>query len=408
MRWRQLNKALFAQLWPGRRRGKSQPARAGRAPMAHVVILDGTMSSLDVGSETNAGLTYRLLSGTGASVYYEAGVQWADWRSTPDVLMGRGINRQIRRAYGWLASRYQDGDTIYLFGYSRGAYAVRSLAGVIDTVGLLRKDAANERNIRDAYRHYQGAAGGAASKAFRAAHSHATCRIEMVGVWDTVKALGLRLPILWKWTEEAHAFHNHELGPSVQRGFHALALDETRLVFAPELWDSRKCAAGRIEQVWFPGAHGDVGGQLGGRDAARPLSNIPLVWMLERAEACGLSLPPDWRGGFEVNPDAPSVGTWRGWGKLFLLRRRRQIGRDPSERLHGTAMGRDVQLGLLQRAEVQPAPEPMAQHTDATSLTLRSLPVAEFSGLLVRMPRGALSAAAALGHEIGAVLRRRR
>lgn len=111
-----------------------------RGSRTHVIILDGTMSSLEPGYETHAGATYRLCCEMGAqvSVYYEAGVQWRSWRGTMDVLMGKGINRQIRRAYGYLASRYRPGDLIFLFGYSRGAYAVRSLAGAIDMVGLVK------------------------------------------------------------------------------------------------------------------------------------------------------------------------------------------------------------------------------------------------------------------------------
>ena len=93
-----------------------------------------------------------------------------------------------------------------------------------------------------------------------------------------------------------------------------------------------------VEQVWYRGAHGDIGGQLSGFEAARPLSNIPLVWMLERAESCGLSLPPGWRVRFPRDAEAPSVGTWRNWGKTFLLRRARVVGADDSETLHPTAV----------------------------------------------------------------------
>ena len=100
------------------------------------------MSSLLPGRETNAGLTFRLLREGGRiqrmSLYYEPGIQWTSWTQARDVIQGRGMNRQIRRAYGFLASRYRPGDRIFLFGYSRGAYAVRSLAGVIDRVGLIR------------------------------------------------------------------------------------------------------------------------------------------------------------------------------------------------------------------------------------------------------------------------------
>ena len=324
------------------RQGRAAHARQ-KGPVSHVIILDGTMSSLSDGCESNAGLVYKLLSeagGAGLSLFYEAGLQWQDWRSTPDVLMGRGINRQIRRAYGYLASRYREGDRIYLIGYSRGAYAVRSLAGVIDRVGLLMPEHATERNITLAYRHYQCSPGSPAAQSFTRLHCHPDTKIEMVGVWDTVKALGLRLPLLWRFSEQTHAFHNHQLGQSVRHGFHALALDETRAVFDPVLWSCPSDFSGRVEQVWFPGTHGDVGGQLSGFNQARPLSNIPLTWMLERMAECGLSLPDGWRTRFPTDPGAPSVGTWRGWGKIFLIRSRRKPGGDPSERLHETAAGR--------------------------------------------------------------------
>ncbi len=340
-RWRHWVERLAAVLRPGLRRGQTGVAQR-RGQVSHVLILDGTMSSLDEGHESNAGLTYKLLSdfsGPDLSVYYEAGVQWQDWSSTLDVMMGRGINRQIRRAYGFLSSRYRAGDRIFLIGYSRGGYAVRSLAGMIDQVGLLRAENATERNVLTAYRHYQSPPGSQAAQVFTREFCHATAPVEMVGCWDTVKALGLRLPFLWRWSEGTHAFHNHHLGPTIKHGFHALAIDETRTVFTPVLWDCPPDWNDRVEQVWFRGTHGDVGGHLMGYVAARPLANIPLVWMLEKASGCGLALPEGWRARFPMDADAPSVGTWRGWGKIFLLRGRRVVGRDPSERLHETVAG---------------------------------------------------------------------
>jgi uncharacterized protein (DUF2235 family) len=317
--------------------GHSAYARR-RGPVDHIIILDGTMSSLIPGRETNAGLTYGLLKEVGkASVYYEAGVQWPDWWTTTDVVTGRGINRQIRRAYGYLASRYRPGDRIVLMGYSRGAYAARSLAGVIDRVGLLQALHATERNIRQVYRLYQYDPEGAAARAFAGRYCHDAAPIEMVGVWDTVKALGLRLPLLWRLTEGAHAFHNAALGATIRRGYQALARDETRLAYAPVLWSCPPGWEGEVQQVWFRGTHGDIGGQLGGFAPARPLANLPLVWMLERLEACGVLLPAGWRARFPCDSVAPSVGTWRGFGRLFLLRAPRIVGRDRSERLHDSA-----------------------------------------------------------------------
>ncbi len=317
---------------------RSQGAGRKRGPATHVIVLDGTMSSLRPGCETNAGKTYKLLCEVGQkanlTVYYEAGVQWQDWSKTWDVASGKGINRQIERAYGVLASRYRPGDKIVLIGYSRGAFAVRSLAGVIDMVGLVKAEHATARNIRSVYRYYRlGSANGDAT-VFTNRFCHDEVAIEAVAAWDTVKALGLRLPVFWRWAEARHEFHNHRLGPSVRHGFHALALDETRDAFTPVLWSSPEGWAGKMEQVWFKGTHGDIGGQLTGYEPARPLANIPLVWMLERLEDCGLELPVGWRGRFPCDPSAPMVGTWQGWGKLFVSRHKRVIGQDPSERLH--------------------------------------------------------------------------
>ena len=332
-----LSKRLFG--WFGRPLRSDHTKARGRGPQTHVIILDGTMSSLEPGDETNAGLTYRLLQEMNGEVtlYYEAGVQWENWRSTLDVLMGRGLNRQIRRAYGFLASRYRPGDRIFLMGYSRGAFAVRSLAGIIDRVGLLRASCATERNVRQIYRLYEANPDGDAALAFSKAHCYPEIEIEMIGVWDTVKALGLRLPFLWRLTEERHAFHNHHLGESIKHGFHALALDETREVYQPVLWECPDEWGGRAEQMWFRGSHGDIGGQLGGIESARPLANVPLVWMLEKAESCGLPLPDHWRDRFEQDPSAPTIGTWQNWGKVFLFRKKRSVGRDRSESIHPSA-----------------------------------------------------------------------
>ncbi len=314
-----------------------------RGRVDHVIILDGTLSSLELGLETNAGLLFKLLT-EGAlrpdrTVYYEPGIQWEGWRYLSDIAQGKGINRMIRRTYGWLASHYRPGDRIFLFGFSRGAFAVRSLAGIIDRVGLLRREMATERAVNLAYRHYQSDPDSEAAQAFAALHCHAQVAIECVGVWDTVKALGLRLPLLSKFTDGNHGFHNHHLGVAVKHGFHALGLHETRVPFEPIMWETAPGHPGNIEQVWFRGAHGDVGGHIGTFLASRPLANIPLNWMIGRAEAAGLDLPADWNTRFPMDPNAPMVGTRRGFGFLFLLRRARVVGRDSSERLHPSAEG---------------------------------------------------------------------
>ncbi len=315
--------------------GQSQVS-VRRGQRDHVIILDGTLSSLEPGCETNAGRLFRLLQEVEGdlSLYYESGLQWSDWRSASDIVVGRGINRQICRAYGFLASRYLPGDRIFFFGYSRGAYAVRSLAGVIDEIGLLRAEHATERNVRQAYRLYRYPSENTVARDFTALYCTAVPEISVVGVWDTVKALGMRFPILWRFTNDKHAFHNDQLGQSIKCGLHALAYHERRMAYEPVLWSCPPGWTGRVEQVWFKGVHGDIGGQLRGHEDARPLANIPLVWMLERAQIEGLPLPEGWQNRFPQDAHAPSSGNWKGWGKLFLYRRHRAMGHDPSERVH--------------------------------------------------------------------------
>lgn len=333
----QLNRRITRWLQARFGRAEAQTApRYSREPTIHVIIIDGTMSSLEPECIGNPGLTYRLLQevGSAVSLFYHPGLQWSHWRRAGDVISGRGINRQIRLAYSWLASRYRPGDRIFFFGYSRGAYAVRSLAGIIDSVGLLRSDCATERNVRDAYRHYRHDYSAVSTAAFRRAHCHASVPIEMIGVWDTVKSLGINMPWLWRLSVPKHAFHNHQLGHSVRKGVHAIARHETRVAYSPVLWEADPTYPGTLIQMWFPGVHGDIGGQLGGFEAARPRANIPLVWMLTEAASAGLPLPEGWRSRFPQDATAPSMGTFRGMARWLVSRKPRVAGRDPSERVH--------------------------------------------------------------------------
>ncbi|MFO6463620.1 DUF2235 domain-containing protein [Jannaschia sp. KMU-145] len=309
-------------------------------PRAHVVLLDGTLSSLEPGFETSIGLIYRLLEAQDRhGLHYEPGIAWRGWRNAPEVAAGVGINRQIRRAYAWLVEVYRPGDTIWLLGYSRGAYAVRALSGMIDRVGLLTPEHATIGHVLRAYEHYRNDPTRAEARSFAAKYCHPKVRIRAVGVFDTVQAVGVRAPLIWRAFPEVHAFRSHRLGASVDYGFHAMALDETRRVYALDRWRTNGERTESVEQVWFRGTHGDLGGQLMGFGRARPRANVPLVWMLERLESVGLALPHDWSDRFETDGTAPSAGSWRGVGGLFLTRARRKVGLDPSESLHPTALG---------------------------------------------------------------------
>ncbi|MEX3014290.1 DUF2235 domain-containing protein [Gymnodinialimonas hymeniacidonis] len=311
----------------------------------HVILLDGTMSSLTPGCETNIGLTFCLLqdlpTDSTVRLYYEPGIQWRGVLRAHEVMAGIGINRQIKRAYAWLATGYKPGDRIFLMGYSRGAYAVRSLGGLIDRMGLLRRELVAQGMVEEIYSLYREDPEGAAAQALSGRVCFREVPIRFLGAYDTVRALGIRYPLVWRFLPLPHPYHSHTLGDHVEVARQALALDETRVAYAPVLWDTTAPnRSGRdVRQVWFKGNHGDIGGQLNGRATARPRSNISLVWMLEEVAEAGLSLPVGWQGRFQTDHDAPSIGNFAGFGKLFWARRRRVVGVDPSERLHPSAKG---------------------------------------------------------------------
>lgn len=316
-------------------------SQGGPESTVHVVLLDGTMSSLTPGMETNVARIWRLLQEVpGLCLYYEPGIQWRGWRRGHEVMAGVGINRQIKRAYRFLAAKYHPGDTLIFVGYSRGAYAVRALAGMIDRIGLLNKDALSDALLEQAYDHYRCDPDSPAARAFAKEYCVPNVEIEAVCVFDTVRALGIRWPLLWRIAPKVHVFHSNLLGETVRNGFHALALDETRMAYAPQLWEVPEHRLGSVKQVWFRGSHGDVGGHIGEFAPARGLGNVPLVWMLSQIEMCGIELPLRWRARFPQDPAAVSAGSTRGFGKFFLARKRRKVGLDPSEAVHPCAQDR--------------------------------------------------------------------
>ena len=197
--------------------------------------------------------------------------------------LGRGISENIQQAYRFIANNYHDGDELFLFGFSRGAYTVRSLAGFIGAVGLLEK--AHLRLVPEAYAFYRLSpnkrSGSLPDQRLKQLDSTPRCAIpiKFIGVWDTVGALGAPTPILGRCTRGKVCFHDTQLGKDVHHAYHALAVDERRRPFQPDLWRGMPAEGQTIEQVWFSGVHSNVGGSY--RNTV--LSNITLNWLTDCA-----------------------------------------------------------------------------------------------------------------------------
>ncbi len=246
---------------------------------------------------------------------------------------GLGIAKNILDAYRFLAHNWAPGDEVYLVGFSRGAFTVRSLAGFLGVSGLLRKaelDALPEawslferpEQDPDRFARYRAAAVYPFS-------------IRLVGVWDTVDALGLPLPGLRELTRPALHFHDATLGAHVANGFQALAIDEIRSAFRPLLWTNDPAPGQRIEQVWFRGAHADCGGGY----PESGLSDLTLQWMIERVQTCGLEFDGEYLVR-HVRPDPAQAPHYEraGFHKILPRRRRRPLTTNPNtEAIHSSA-----------------------------------------------------------------------
>ena len=183
---------------------------------------------------------------------------------------GQGLSRKIRDAYAWIAERYEPevegGTRIVLVGFSRGAFSVRSLAGFIGAAGLLRAENVTLANLQRAWDFYRTPPDrrAVAEREALAALGHGAVEIEAIGVFDTVGALGIPGFVRSRVFNRNVRFHDTQLGASVRHGFHAVAIDENRPSFQATLWTlapgDTPHPGQTIEQVWFPGVHGSVGG----------------------------------------------------------------------------------------------------------------------------------------------------
>jgi uncharacterized protein (DUF2235 family) len=207
-----------------------------------------------------------------------------------DGATGTGISENILQAYCFIINNYEPGDELFFFGFSRGAFTVRSLSGLIRNSGILKIENLNlVQRAYDIYhsRRQEHQPREIESTLFRKTFAvEETTQIKFIGVWDTVGALGNPL-FLKGILSTRNQFHDTELSSRIINAFHALAIDEKRKNFEATLWHKQPESKGQVlEQVWFPGVHSDVGG--GYPESENGLSDIALKWMLERAESCNL------------------------------------------------------------------------------------------------------------------------
>jgi uncharacterized protein (DUF2235 family) len=332
----------------------AEPAIAKQPKKRLAVFLDGTFNAVD--DNTNV---WRLKSvcaakgedGSDQFVYYARGVN-GFWGGT----VGKGLDDLIKGGYEWLIDNYETGDDIFIFGFSRGAYAARSLAGLITKCGLLKSGGA--MGIKQLYARYQhsdadtvwqlcdnGDGGKNAEERLLIKYSQRV-PIKVVAVWDTVGALGLPFGSIPGVSRSSFGWLHTGLRVPIENAYHAMAIDEHRRAFAPTLWSVRKpkdpkaiIAAARalesVEQRWFVGAHANVGGGY----PSDLLAQIPLRWMMKRASSHGLAFKND----IELDGDALKADICDSYREFmygayskFSWRYYRQIDEAPREGDDGT------------------------------------------------------------------------
>ena len=201
---------------------------------------------------------------------------------------GHGMERNIRALYRFIIYNHEPGDELYFFGFSRGAFTVRSLAGFMRKIGIIEKD--GDYYVPEMYACYeQGAAedSPAWTKAFRNVKRRQPCPpIRFIGVWDTVGALGAPGLLGRLIHPGKYKYHDVTLNDTIENAYHALALDERRRLFSPDLWRRPANWRGNLEQAWFAGAHENIGGGC----FPDGLANEALHWLVEKAEVLGLEL----------------------------------------------------------------------------------------------------------------------
>ena len=252
--------------------------------------------------------------------FYDDGVGTANaFARVVGGAFGWGFSDNVKKLYRELVNVYEPGDKIFLFGFSRGAYTIRALAAWIQYSGILdvrhysklprevlteairrewdafRKEKFQHKSAHERRGHIPSGADIAEERektilrrrTNHAVHPDKKAHIAFIGVWDTVGAIATPFDGLREFISRyirAIWFADNTLGPEVSRACHALALDEERRTFHPELWNERNGVDKRIKQVWFAGVHSNVGGGY----PKHGMSLVTLDWMMNEARQSGL------------------------------------------------------------------------------------------------------------------------
>ena len=337
-----------------------------------VVCCDGTWNDMadrdgGVPVPTNVAKIYNLVAPTDCegriqNTFYHTGVGTVGGplRRRIDGAFGHGLKQTIKSAYKWLAVNYRPGDRLFLFGFSRGAYTVRSLAGMIASNDLPNfidpGDPVTEeqiwKQVEDKFSLFQQFGQTPIDEELPAGEDRRVAQIDFLGVWDTVGAMGI--PEEFKWLRSAfsltdYSFHDTKLSKLVKVARHALAMDERRHSFAPTLWTGLD-ETHDVQQLWFPGVHSDVGG--GYRETG--LADCALLWMIEEAKKAGLTFRTIPQANVRNDPHGVLHESWDGtFRKLRSIPRATPAfgtGDDPKTVFHCSAINRHRQPAISENA----------------------------------------------------------
>lgn len=358
------------------------------------IYLDGTFNTLN--NNTNV---WRLKSLTAETndqrVYYNQGVGTIRGEIIRGGVAGYGIDDEIIESYTWLVQNFNDGDEIFIFGFSRGAYTARSLSGLISKCGIMKLGAPlSIEQLYSRYRLYNAAtirsllaeplpSNASLEDQWLIKYSRPT-KIKFIGVWDTVGSMGIP-----RGSAEAkvhkYRFLDTHLRLDNEYAFHALALDEHREDFEETFW-TRTVKAGEVgtpertlehvEQRWFVGCHANVGGGY----SSDPLSQRPLVWLMKKAGARGLMF----RDTVEIDVAQivpPINNSYREFGKgvyhFFSRPFYRSVGIDPDKGSVATTsrINETIDVSVFDRWRADPTyrPENLAEWAQRKKVDLIQL-----------------------------------